>query len=127
MNDVKVCGEKGLVTYCVRCQDWEPFVTELGGPATCLACGQRLPKVEKYANPEPEGEPPKSCEDCDGSGIFDTADPGCPPPEGRRFVERCDACQIYAGDVEAALQVDPRAERHDCECGTWHATVPQEH
>jgi hypothetical protein len=68
MNDVKVCGERGLVTFCPECKDWRPVglgpqrgtMTELGEGgerktyqtirhgAWCRVCDKNLPKVETY-------------------------------------------------------------------------------
>ena len=62
MNDVKICGERGPVTFCPKCKDWEPFrllrtqqddviYTPPLPPyegAECCSCQSRLPKVEQY-------------------------------------------------------------------------------
>ena len=62
MNDVKVCGERGLVTFCPECKDWQPFRLILTRQhdvictpplpryegAECEVCQKRLPKVEQY-------------------------------------------------------------------------------
>jgi hypothetical protein len=47
-----------------------------------------------------------SCEGCDGSGIRSPAKPSCIIPDLDEsiwtIVERCDTCQIYGDDHEAA-------------------------
>jgi hypothetical protein len=44
------------------------------------------------------------CEGCDGDGVRAPAAPSCtlPIPDGWIVVERCDSCQRYADDVQAA-------------------------
>lgn len=49
----------------------------------------------------------RSCEGCDGSGIrpdsnMDSPHSGIPVPAGFTCVERCDLCDKYANDLEAA-------------------------
>jgi hypothetical protein len=60
---VKVCGQRGWVTFCSNCKDWEPFevgpkqtVMISGGEqsvlvrhgAWCKTCDLNLPEVVRY-------------------------------------------------------------------------------
>jgi len=56
---VKVCGERGLVTSCPACKDWEPIaltpvhdavipVKTPTSSAFCATCQQRLTRVQTY-------------------------------------------------------------------------------
>lgn len=50
-GSVKVCGRRGLVTWCRPCRAWNTFHTRSGsGPkkktgAWCDVCRKRLPEV----------------------------------------------------------------------------------
>jgi hypothetical protein len=63
---VKVCGRRGLVTFCPACKDWRPIelldnttvidpsagttTTFYDGGARCRECCERYPEVVPYAN-----------------------------------------------------------------------------
>lgn len=55
-------------------------------------------------------EPKKNnCEKCGGKGWLSALPDGRKPPVGRIYVERCDACLQFAGDIEAAADAFPGA------------------
>jgi hypothetical protein len=65
-GSIKVCGERGLVTFCPTCQDWEPFKLRpvpgggLGAPALCQRCYGQLPKVHSLpSRAEPAAAEPE--------------------------------------------------------------------
>ena len=67
----------------------------------------------------------QECEECDGVGLFHNADPGVTIvgiPRGWQIIERCDACELYSSDLDAAKTItaqEPRWIRS--ESGGWHA------
>jgi hypothetical protein len=68
-----------------------------------------------------------ACEDCDGSGIRDPSTPSCSMhlPEGWHVLERCDACQRFASDLDAARQrYGDRLRIVVCDDGGGHVVVP---
>lgn len=42
------------------------------------------------------------CSACGGDGILHVSVDGAEPPEGMRYIQRCDTCNRYADDFEAA-------------------------
>lgn len=62
------------------------------------------------------------CEGCDGSGVRAPASPSCEieMPSGWIVVERCDACEQYPDDLEAALSLFREATWVDCRSGSGH-------
>jgi len=62
---VRVCGERGLVAFCVKCQDWEPVylrekrwsgnggggLVQFNG-AECLTCDTEFPRGPSYKTAE---------------------------------------------------------------------------
>jgi hypothetical protein len=64
------------------------------------------------------------CENCDGSGIRAPVAPSCPLPdcpEGWVVVERCDYCDRYPDDLEAASVIFAEVRWTQCASGGWHA------
>jgi hypothetical protein len=69
-----------------------------------------------------------ACEGCDGSGIRDPSTPSCSMhlPEGWHVLERCDACQRFTSDLDAARQrYGDRLRIVVCDDGGWHVVVPE--
>jgi hypothetical protein len=75
---VKVCGQRGLLTFCHVCKDWEPFDTTpkrfVTGRVTreefgswCRSCGNRLLEVAKLRSEE--DEKPEPCNYAEGRAV----------------------------------------------------------
>lgn len=69
--------------------------------------------------------PESACEGCDGSGIRCPAEPSCLIPRFNRWrwtiVERCDACERFANDLDAARARFELARWVRCADGGFHA------
>lgn len=66
----------------------------------------------------------RQCDGCDGTGVRAPAAPSCSLPARRRpwvVVERCDVCERFASDFEAALSRYRLAGWFQCCAGGWHA------
>lgn len=67
------------------------------------------------------------CEACGGTGFFYPALPNCRVTESAEVavVERCDQCEQFEDDLEAAMKkVDWRARFVTCCHGGLHVVVP---
>lgn len=67
---------------------------------------------------------PPVCEGCDGTGVRDHAHPSCTIPflnAGWRVIEKCDACDKFEDDLEAAKSVAKYACWATCLNGCPHA------
>lgn len=64
-----------------------------------------------------------NCEGCDGSGIRSPATPTCALVEllGGTIVERCDMCEKYETDLEAAASLYKDVRWVMCQDGGEHA------
>jgi hypothetical protein len=63
------------------------------------------------------------CEGCDGSGVRVPATPSCrlpPISEDFHVVERCDYCQRFSSDLNAALSIFKEAQVIRCACDGDH-------
>lgn len=62
------------------------------------------------------------CEGCDGSGIRAPAHPSCPVdcPTGWIIVERCDLCEKFPSDFEAALSRYKQVKTAECSNKSEH-------
>ena len=70
---------------------------------------------------------PSACEGCDGSGIRDPSTPSCSMklPEGWHVLERCDSCQRFSSDMDAArFYYGDRLWSVVCDYRGWHVVVP---
>ena len=68
-----------------------------------------------------------ACEGCDGSGIRQPSTPSCSMhlPEGWHVLERCDACERFASDLDAArFYHGNRLWSVVCDDQGWHVVVP---
>jgi len=92
---IRVCGERGLVAFCVECQDWEPINYATGG-ATCDTCGTRFPPGPRYKKPSPVDpeqqaqydDEPQTCPVCDGLGC--SPELGCMLERNERYRQEVD-------------------------------------
>jgi hypothetical protein len=68
---------------------------------------------------------PSACEGCDGSGVRWPAEPGCHIPgldeSEWTIVERCDSCQRYEDDIQAAREIFEVTAWVSCLDDGWHA------
>ena len=48
MSFVKICGKRGFVAWCLKCDDWEPTTFVI--PAVCGTCSTPFPEVPQYKN-----------------------------------------------------------------------------
>jgi hypothetical protein len=64
-----------------------------------------------------------SCEGCPGSGARVPATPSCHLgglPSGWVVIERCDACERFASDLEAANSISAEVREITCAAGGQH-------
>jgi hypothetical protein len=67
------------------------------------------------------------CEGCGGTGFRAHALPSClftNFPQGWQFIERCDLCEVYENDLEAAQALSGHARWIECHNGALHAVAP---
>jgi len=51
---VRVCGRRGLVTFCAQCEDWRPIISASDPPQWgCGECKTIFPEVETYEATKP--------------------------------------------------------------------------
>jgi hypothetical protein len=66
----------------------------------------------------------RACRACAGAGLFAPATPSCSlrvPGAGWTVVERCDACERFPDDFEAAQSLSSACGWFQCGDGGWHA------
>ena len=65
-----------------------------------------------------------NCSECGGAGVRAPATPSCPIADlgdGWIVVERCDQCELYDHDLDAAFSLFDEARWVTCESGGDHA------
>lgn len=63
------------------------------------------------------------CRACDGVGLFAPSNPSCNIRARRPswiVVEKCDTCDRYSDDMDAALSLFAIAGWFQCDDGGWH-------
>lgn len=83
-------------------------------------CGDWRSVVKHHGFHVGNGDP---CEGCDGGGVRAPASPSCEIPGIREpwfVVERCDYCEKYSSDLEAALSIAAVARYVTCTAGGTH-------
>ena len=92
----------------------------------CLGHAKDVAAIMEEMDPRLQDE--NGCEVCYGTGVIINAEPSCKLPplgSGETVIEKCDNCEKFSNDIDAALSVAQEIKIIKCEERGLHVVIPQ--